>query len=102
MKLPLGVDLAGVITAQQARSYKPSHNNFRLALARMNVPKENALHVAQSLYHDVAPARELGLATVRVNRRKGKSGSGASPATVNIAPDVKVSDLESLADMAGV
>src|SRR5207302_1526880 len=39
-----------VITAQQAKSYKPSLNNFRLALERIGVPKPNILHVAQSLF----------------------------------------------------
>ncbi|MGA3210346.1 MAG: HAD family hydrolase, partial [Terriglobales bacterium] len=33
----LGVDFAEVITAEQARSYKPSSNNFRIALERMGV-----------------------------------------------------------------
>ena len=42
-----------VITAEQARSYKPSHNNFRLALKRLGLAPDHVLHVGQSLYHDV-------------------------------------------------
>ena len=85
-----------VITAQQARSYKPSLNNFRLALNRIGKPADRILHVAQSLYHDVAPAKSLGLATVWVNRRKGKAGAGATvPASA--VPDLEVPDLKSLA-----
>ncbi len=97
----LGVPFTAVITAQQARSYKPSLHNFRLALERLNAPASNIVHVAQSLFHDVAPARQLGLATVWVNRRKGKAGSGATPAS-DAEPDLAVPDLKTLADLAGV
>lgn len=90
---------AHVITAQQARSYKPSHNNFQTALARIGVPQEKVLHVAQSLYHDIAPANALGWTCVWVNRRAGKSGSGATKRSA-AAPDLKVSSLKELADLA--
>ena len=68
-----------VITAQQARSYKPSLNNFNLAFDRIGVPKPKILHVAQSLFHDIAPANTLGLSTVWVNRRHHQAGFGATP-----------------------
>src|SRR5947207_263813 len=74
----LRVSFDWVITAQQARSYKPSTNNFRLALERIGLPREKILHVAQSLYHDIAPAKTMGLATVWVNRRHDKPGPGAT------------------------
>ncbi|MBZ5566998.1 MAG: haloacid dehalogenase type II [Acidobacteriia bacterium] len=87
-----------VITAQQARSYKPALNNFRLALERLAAPREKVLHVAQSLYHDIAPANELGIASVWVNRseRAGASGSAAGAAQ----PDLIVPDMATLAAMA--
>ncbi len=85
-----------VVTAQQARSYKPSENNFRLALKRIGLPREQVLHVAQSLYHDIAPAKDLGLATVWINRRAGKPGSGATP-PAPAAADLVLPDLASLA-----
>ena len=94
----LGVDLDWVITAQQARSYKPSLNNFRLAFERTGVPPQKILHVAQSLFHDIAPAKSLGLSTVWVNRRKDKPGFGATPAAQAV-PDLEVPDLWSLAQM---
>lgn len=94
----LGVDFAKVITAQQARSYKPALHNFRLALQRLGVPKEKVLHVAQSVYHDIVPTRQLGISNVWVNRRKGKSGFGATiPAETK--PDLEVIDLKTLADL---
>jgi 2-haloacid dehalogenase len=87
-----------VITAQQVGSYKPSHWNFESALARIGLPREKVLHVAESLYHDVVPARELGLHTVWVNRRAA-TGRGASKAAAGI-PDLEVRDLKSLAEIA--
>jgi 2-haloacid dehalogenase len=87
-----------VITASQVRSYKPSHNNFERALERIGLPREQVLHVAQSIYHDIIPARALGISSVWVNRRKGLSGSGATlPAEGR--PDLEVPDLRSLADL---
>jgi 2-haloacid dehalogenase len=88
-----------VITAEQARSYKPSHNNFQLALERIGLPQERVLHCAQSIFHDVVPARELGLANVWVNRRAGKRGSGATRAATE-QPDLEVPDLKTLTDLA--
>ncbi len=96
----LGVPFDWIITAEQARSYKPSPNNFNVALQRIGLPKERILHVAQSLYHDIAPARRLGLATVWVNRRQGKAGAGATR-TAQATPDLEVPDLATLAGLAG-
>jgi 2-haloacid dehalogenase len=97
----LQVKFDWVITAQQARSYKPSLNNFRLAFERIGVPPGTILHVAQSLFHDIGPANELGLASVWVNRRHGKPGAGATP-PAHARPDLEVPDLAALARAAGV
>jgi len=94
----LEVPFDWVITAQQAGSYKPSHNNFRLALERIALPPDQVLHCGQSIYHDVVPARALGLATVWVNRR-GAKGGGATKAAQG-QPDLEVPDLKTLAEMA--
>ncbi len=84
-----------VITAEQVGSYKPSRRNFEVAIERIGQPRERILHVGQSLYHDVIPAKALGLSTVWVNRRKGKAGFGATvPATAQ--PDLEVPDLATL------
>jgi len=97
----LGETFDWVVTAEQARSYKPTPPLFELALQRMKLPRERVLHVAQSLYHDVAPARALGFATVWVNRRRGQPGPGATPAAV-ATPDLEVPDLRTLAGEAGL
>jgi 2-haloacid dehalogenase len=94
----LGVAFDHVITAEQVRTYKPSRNNFLRALEQINLPREQVLHVAQSIYHDVVPTRALGISSVWVNRRKGMVGSGATlPAEGR--PDLEVTDLKSLADL---
>lgn len=70
-----------VVTAQQVRSYKPSHKNFEEAMKRADersISKKEMLHAGQSLYHDIAPANALGLKSAWVNRRFDKSGSGAT------------------------
>jgi 2-haloacid dehalogenase len=95
----LEVPLRWVVTAEQVGSYKPARTNFERALDRIGLPRDRILHVAQSLYHDVEPARELGLATVWVNRRAGREGFGATPPST-ATPDLVVPDLASLAALA--
>jgi 2-haloacid dehalogenase len=97
----LAVNFADVITAQQVDSYKPSHRNFELALQRIGRDKAEVLHVAQSLFHDVAPARSLGIATAWINRRKDKQGPGATPLS-SAQPDATFATLAELATATGL
>jgi len=97
----LGVAFDWIVTAEQVRSYKPAPAHFLRAIERIGLPRDSLLHVAQSLYHDVAPARSLGLSTVWVNRRLGKAGSGATPAA-QAEPDFTVPDLRALASAMGL
>lgn len=92
----LGVEFDQVITAQQAKAYKPSLKIFELALSRVGVPAHRILHVGQSLYHDVLPAQSLGLATVWVNRPSARAGVGAVKAA-DAHPDLQVASLAELA-----
>jgi 2-haloacid dehalogenase len=91
----LGIKFDEVITAQQAQAYKPALRIFELALSRIAVPVDRILHVGQSLYHDVVPARSFGLATVWVNRPSARSGVGAVKA-VEARPDFEVHSLAEL------
>ncbi len=97
----LGVEFDGVITAQQAGSYKPSLNNFQMALRTLALSPDRLLHAGQSIYHDVVPARSLGISTVWVNRKSARPGIGAVRASTALAsekqPDLEVADLASLA-----
>jgi 2-haloacid dehalogenase len=94
----LGVAFDWVITAEQARGYKPRTENFEFAFARIDVPRERILHVAQSLYHDHVPAKALGMTTVWVDRRGGRGGGATPPAAA--VPDLTVPSLAALADQA--
>jgi 2-haloacid dehalogenase len=95
----LGITFDWVITAQLARRYKPNPRGFELAFERIGLPTSRILHVAQSLFHDHVTAKRLGLATVWVNRRQGRAGTGATP-PANATPDLVVPDMASLADLA--
>ncbi len=98
----LGVELDGLVTAQDVGSYKPAHGHFLRAfalLSSLGVENRRILHVAQSLYHDHAPAKALGLSTVWIDRRRGRAGGGATPAPPQgVKPDFVFA---SMAEFAG-
>jgi 2-haloacid dehalogenase len=95
----LGVTFDWIVTAEQVGSYKPSHRNFEAAFERIDRPRDRILHVAQSLYHDHVPARELGLSSVWINRRGDRPGPGATPAA-EASPDATFPDMASFAEDA--
>ena len=95
----LGEPFRWVVTAEQARSYKPSLNNFHLAFDRIDAARDEIVHVAQSLFHDHVPAKQLGLQTVWINRRAGRAGAGATP-PAEAAPDATFDDMASFAEYA--
>ena len=94
----LEVPFDAVVTAQQVHSYKPSLNNFEALLRCNAISRDRLLHVAESLYHDVAPAHSLGIATAWVNRRQGKAAAASKLA--NVKPDLEVPDVGRLAELA--
>jgi 2-haloacid dehalogenase len=91
----LGITFDHVVTAQQAKAYKPSLRIFELAFSRIGVPVHRILHVGQSIFHDVIPAQSLGLATIWVNRPSARKGVGAVKASHG-RPDLEVSSLAEL------
>lgn len=74
-QLEQGFMLDKILTAQEIGSYKPDHRNFlymiNVAQNEFGIPKEQVLVTAQSLKHDHAPANELGLRSVWINRVGG-------------------------------
>ena len=96
----LGVHFDHVFTAQQIGSYKPARQNFEYLIKHAGIPQDRILHVAQSLFHDIAPAKAMGISTVWVNRRHGLAGFGATPPAEAI-PDATVPNLRSLAVLTG-
>jgi 2-haloacid dehalogenase len=95
----LGVTFDYVVTAQQAKRYKPNPRGFELMFERVGLPVGRILHVAQSLYHDHVPAKRLGLSTVWVDRRGDRPGFGATP-PAEATPDLTVPDMATLASLA--
>jgi len=83
-----------LITAEMLGSYKPRRAHFDSALERLGLAKERVLHVACSVYHDIAPAAELGWFTAWVNRE-------GEPSPPDLAPSWVVSDLSTLATALG-
>jgi 2-haloacid dehalogenase len=88
-----------IVTAEQVGSYKPNRRNFEVALGRIGRPRRAMLHVAQSLFHDHVPAQALGLATAWIDRRRGRTGFGATPRAA-VAPDISAPDMATFADLA--
>ena len=100
----LGLEFDGLITAEDAGSYKPNPANFeRLqGFARSHGIRDGRLlHVAQSLFHDHVPARRAGLPSVWINRRHDRPGWGATPPpSQDVEVDRTFPDLSSFADAA--
>jgi 2-haloacid dehalogenase len=95
----LGTTFDWVVTAQQAKRYKPNPRGFELMFERVGIPPSRILHVAQSLFHDHVPAQRLGLSTVWVDRRSGREGFGATP-PADATPHLTVPDMATLASLA--
>lgn len=64
-----------LVTAQQVGSYKPAHDHF--LRARERIGAQRWLHAAQSYFHDVVPARALGIPVAWINR-KGEMAAGTA------------------------
>ena len=58
-----------VVSAEWVCSYKPALGHFETFRRKSGVAEGAWVHVAQSLFHDLAPARRLGLPSVWVNRQ---------------------------------
>lgn len=57
-----------VITAEQARAYKPSPIIFNYTLRKLVCQKTDILHVAQGFNYDIIPAHGLGWERIWINR----------------------------------
>jgi 2-haloacid dehalogenase len=91
----IGVHFDRVITAEQARAYKPSPAIFHHALRELGCGAGDVLHVAQGFRYDIVPAHALGWARVWINRF-GKPGDPA------YGPYRELPDLSGLPALLGV
>lgn len=98
----LGVEFDLILTAQDIGSYKPAAANFDRLLGELSsigIERDQLLHVAQSLFHDHAPAQRIGLASVWIDRYGTPAGTGATPAT-DTRVDSRYTTLAEFADVA--
>ena len=88
----LGVDFHRVLTAEQARAYKPRFGAFEYMFDQLDVAPDEILHVSSHIWYDVIPAYELGIThKVYVNR-------GYDPST----PFYGYAETEDLAGVPGL
>jgi 2-haloacid dehalogenase len=67
-QVQLGIAFDEVVVAQEIGSYKPAHRHWQAFFDRTRARRDGYVHVAASLFHDIAPTNELGLASVWINR----------------------------------
>ena len=80
----IGVPFDLSVVASEIGSYKPGHRHWERFFAETGADRARHVHVAASLFHDVAPTRELGLMSVWINRL----GERAEPEPTRELPDL--------------
>ena len=85
----IGVYVDLTVAASEIGAYKPAPAHWEEFFARSGADRDGHVHVAASLFHDIAPASSLGLRTIWINRL----GEEAEP-----QPDVELRSLAGLAD----
>jgi 2-haloacid dehalogenase len=81
----IGVPFEGAIVASEIGSYKPAHRHWSAFYEQFGAEEACHVHVAQSHFHDIAPAHELGIPTVWINRL----GERCEPAPTRELPDLR-------------
>ena len=64
----LDVPFEIAIVAGEVGSYKPAHKHWEVFYETTGADRRGHIHVAQSLFHDIAPAQELGIPSIWINR----------------------------------
>jgi 2-haloacid dehalogenase len=75
----VGVPFDHSIVAEEVGSYKPAHGHWERFAADTGADPSRHVHVAQSLFHDIAPANELGLRSIWINRLGEPAPEDARP-----------------------
>jgi 2-haloacid dehalogenase len=88
--LNIGVHPDVTVTAREAGWYKPVHAHWVVFRQRTGADPSRHVHVAASLFHDIAPAAVLGIPAVWVNRLGEQS---------DLPRAAELPDLASLADV---
>jgi 2-haloalkanoic acid dehalogenase type II len=64
----IGTPVDITITAAEAGSYKPARGHWDAFYHATGADPGRHIHVGASLYHDIAPARDLGISAIWINR----------------------------------
>lgn len=89
------------VTVDEALCDKPDPRYFAFARGRLSRDGHglhDILHVAQSQYHDIGVARQLGYTVCWIERRMGMKGSGGTLESAHTTPDYHFPSLVALAD----
>jgi 2-haloacid dehalogenase len=86
----IGVQPDLAITAKEAGSYKPAHGHWLRFRELSGSDPAGQVHVGASLFHDIEPARELGIPAVWINRLGEQSDLARAAELVSLAglPDI--------------
>jgi len=76
------LEVDGYITAEDVGSYKPTLGHWKRFFDEYRVTKRETVHVAQSVFHDIIPSTEIGLANVWINRYGEAKPAGVNPTWV--------------------
>ena len=82
--MAIGVPFSGAVVASEVGSYKPAHGHWRAFYDATRTDRHRHVHIAQSHFHDVVPAHELGIRSVWINRL----GERADPKPTRELPDL--------------
>jgi 2-haloacid dehalogenase len=91
----LGVPIDHVITAEQARGYKPSLEVFRYTFDEIGADPAEVVHIAQGFDYDIVPAYHLGLRKIWINRH-------GIPGDPSFGPYDELPDLTGVPSLLGV
>jgi 2-haloacid dehalogenase len=80
----IGVPFDLTVVAEDVGSYKPAHGHWERFFELTTADRDGHVHVAQSHFHDIVPASELGLVSVWINRL----GEQADPPPTRELPDL--------------
>ena len=75
----IGVHFDLAIVASEIGSFKPAHGHWEVFRERVGgADAIRHVHVAQSIFHDIAPATELGIPSIWINRLEEPDDERAS------------------------
>lgn len=83
----IGIEFDAVVLAAEAKCYKPAPGMFHELLERIGAPAAEVTHIAQSFYHDMRTAKDLGFGRRLWINRYGREGDPA------YTPDAELPDL---------